>query len=92
MDNDTLDNSTGAAPVLPKLLSICRDIDKVFGRYVGPIAAELCAEALSAWTASGRKTRPTDITAYIALLSVHIPHAAQRLGFESEARRYIKLT
>lgn len=91
-DNDIRDNSADAVPVLPKLLAICREIDKVFGRFVGPIAAELCAESLKAWTLNGRKTKPADLIAYIGLLSSHIPSSGQRLAFETEARRYIKLT
>ena len=78
--------------VLPQLLAICRQIDGAFGRYVGPIAAELCAEAQRAWTHGGKRTKPADVLAYIGLLSVHIPSAEQRLAFENEARRYIRLT
>lgn len=64
----------------------------MFGRYVGPIAAELSDEAFAAWIRTGRKTKPIDVMAYISLLSIHLPNAAQRLAFEDEARRSIRLT
>lgn len=80
------------AEVLPQLHAICRQIDMAFGRYVGPIAAELIIEALNIWTSTGKRTKPADILVYIKLLSVHISSAEQRLAFETEARRHIRFT
>ena len=92
MSKEAHSERDSAGVVLPQLLTICRQIDNAFGRYVGPIAAELCAEAQKAWTRTGKRTKPADVLAYIGLLSVHIPSAEQRLAFENEARRHIRFT
>lgn len=71
--------------VLPIVERICAQINKIFIRYVGPIAPMICEECFVRWLAESQ-TGPRAMGRYIALLAENIPSVGQRAAFIQEAR------
>jgi len=76
--------------VLPPVLRMRDQIDEVFIRYVGPIAAELCRDEFDKWHIEG-DVGPTALNRYIARLTRYINDEAARRAFIGEAVRCIQL-
>ncbi len=78
--------------VLPLVvLSIREQIDRVFARYVGPIASEIGREEFDHWRESGQ-IGPLGLHRYISRLARHIPEENSRRAFMREASECIKMS
>lgn len=74
--------------VLPLVVRIREQIDDVFTRYVGPIAAELCREEFEAWLEDGQ-VGPSALHRYISRLANYITDHAPQRAFIVEASKRI---
>lgn len=77
--------------VLPPVKRMCAQIDLVFTRYVGPIAAELCLDEFDRWRAEGQ-LGPGGLHRYISRLARYISDDEPRREFVQQASRCIRLT
>jgi hypothetical protein len=75
---------------LPVLLRICSVIDQLFVIEVGPFGARLAEDARAAWLATGNKTKPSDVEAYVKLLAANIDDRKSRDAFVAEALECIR--
>jgi len=73
------------------VLRIRDQIDGVFARYVGPIAAELCREEFDHWRAEGQ-VGPSALHRYIARLGRYINDDATRRLFIGDASKRIQIS
>ncbi|MGI9304496.1 MAG: hypothetical protein ACR2RB_17585 [Gammaproteobacteria bacterium] len=69
-----------------ELMHSREEIDRIFVRYVGPIAPDLCEEILAQMT---QGNRPAGAIRYVHLLSQNIPDPQQRLLFYEEASEWV---
>lgn len=76
--------------VMPVVARIRDQIDQVFARYVGPIAAELGREEFEHWRAEGQ-VGPTALHRYIARLARYVSDEASRRAFINDATRCIQI-
>lgn len=90
-------NNNPAAPgdrqahVLPPVMRMRAQIDGVFTRYVGPIAAELCHDEFGRWRTEGQ-LGPGGLHRYITRLARYITEDAPRHEFIKQAARCIRLS
>ena len=84
------DKASRDSHVLPVVEKMRTDIDRIFVRYVGPIAPEISNETYAEWTKTGN-TGPTGLLRYIHQLSRNILEDDQRAPFFEEARHCIRL-
>jgi hypothetical protein len=76
---------------MPLVLRMREQIDRVFVRYVGPIAVELSREEFDRWCLLGQ-TGPSALSRYITQLAGFISEDAPRRKFITEANACIRLT
>lgn len=84
-------SSAKVAHVLPPVMRMREQIDGVFTRYVGPIAAELCSDEFARWRGEGR-LGPGGLHRYIARLARYISEDDSRRDFLRHASRCIRLS
>jgi len=84
------DTTLPESQVSPQLLQLCKQVNACLIQYVGPIAPELCAESLSIWVKSGKRTRANELVDYINLLSAHIRDVKQRGSFIEDAHEALR--
>ena len=65
-------------------------MDGHLARYIGPLAAELGAEAMQAWTQHHKKLTLAELRSYARLLAAYIPDPAQCKRFEAEMIAFLK--
>ena len=78
------------AHVPPQLRKFCEAMDAHLARYIGPLADELCREAMQAWTQHHKKIPLAELRAYARLLAAYIPDAEQCRKFETEANAFLR--
>ena len=76
--------------ILPLVLRMRGQIDKVFVRYVGPIAGELSRDEFEQWRVEGH-VGPLALHRYIARLARYIVEDATRNAFVVDASKCIHL-
>lgn len=74
--------------VLPLVLRMRDQIDRVFTRYVGPIATELSREEYEHWRTEGH-VGPLALQRYILRLARYLTDETQRRAFIVEAEKCI---
>lgn len=77
-------NKPSSRRVLPVVVDMCKRVNEVFVRYVGPIADDIATGAYESWLEMGN-TGPSGVRHYIVLLSSHIADEEQRRSFGDEA-------
>lgn len=77
-------NRSSRRHVLPVVIDMCKHINGVFVRYVGPIAHEIADEIYEHWREHG-DNGPSGVSHYIHLLSQNIVDESQRSSFREEA-------
>jgi len=75
--------------VVPILLQLCTNIDRVFIEQVGPFGDLVVQEARKAWIAGGPRIKTSAVEAYISLLAGEIPDKKDRASFILRAHEVI---
>jgi hypothetical protein len=65
-------------------------MDAHLARYIGPLAGELCREAMLAWTTHHKKLGMAELRAYARLLEAYIPDPGQCRRFDAEIAAFLK--
>ena len=76
--------------VLPLVMRMRSNIDRVFSQYVGPISSELGAEEFDRWCEEGQ-VGPTGLHRYITRLARYISEDDRRREFMRSASRCIQV-
>ena len=80
---------SGTHNVLPIVVKMCERINRIFVRYVGPIAPEIAEDIYKQWVRRGN-TGPSGVIRYIHLLSQNIFDESQRVTFFDEATQAMR--